>query len=174
MGPLRTRRGFTLVELIATTSILLVLAAVAIPAITRIDSVPGHAAARRVARDVEHARDLAVLLDRSVWVDFDAAADAYSVFAEPTPAAGRAAATLATDEASGRPFTVRLSDAVWSSPGIASASFGSGDQAGFTRRGVPIDAAGAPLTARGHVAFVGGARVVVEPETGHVSTTLTP
>ena len=65
------RRGFTLIELIAVTSIVAIIAAVSIPALSRIPRIRQAAVATELVADLSYAREFAMTTGGRVWVEFN-------------------------------------------------------------------------------------------------------
>jgi len=167
----RTRartRGFSLIELITVTSIVIVLGSLALPVITSMGRVREAAAARTLARDLDSARDRAMLSGRATFVVFAPGLEEYSVLEEPTPEAGRAAAKPVIDPVTRAPWTVRFVGPEWGEvdlggvrvPGTTAAELR------FDQFGRPTTPGGVPLTTGASVEFGGGTRVEISPQTG--------
>lgn len=144
----RPRRGFTLTELAVVIVVLGTLAAVAYPRLADLGVFSLHAASRRLAGDLNHAKNLAMSRRVACGVAFAPALDAYTVFVG-TPA------TPAPDpQRPDRPLRVDLAAV---GVDLASASFGGSAEVRFDPLGQPLDAAGQPFTARGRVVLAHGA-----------------
>ncbi|MCE7973627.1 MAG: hypothetical protein DYG92_04770 [Leptolyngbya sp. PLA1] len=169
MRPTRARtRGFSLVELITVVSIVIALGSLALPVITSMGRAREFAAARTVARDLEQARDRAVLSGRATFVVFAPSSEGYSILEEPTVDAGRASAAPLTDPASRGALTVRFVGPEWAGIDLAGVHVPgvSSTEIRWDTRGRPTTAGGTVLTSAARVEFSGGTLVEVEPHTG--------
>jgi len=80
----RGTAGFTMVELLLCLTVLLVLAAVALPRLPRLGSVPLTGAARIAAADLAWAQARAIATGTTTQVVFSAASDSYQIKADGT------------------------------------------------------------------------------------------
>ncbi|MFZ2872899.1 MAG: type II secretion system protein [Phycisphaerales bacterium] len=167
----RTRartHGFSLIELITVMSIVIVLGSLALPVITSMGRAREFAAARTLARDLDIARDRALLTGRATFVVFSPSAEEYAVLEEPTTEAGRSAARPVVDPARRAAWTVRFVGPEWGVVDLSTVSVPgtSAPELRFDGKGRPTTSAGAPLGSGARVEFLGGTRVTVEPRTG--------
>lgn len=161
-------RGFSLIELITVMSIVVVLGSLALPVITSMGRAREFAAARTLARDLDSARDRALLTGRATFVVFSSAAEEYAVLEEPTPESGRSAARPVVDPVRRAAWIVRFVGPEWGAVDLSTVSVPgtSASELRFDEEGRPTTSAGAPLTSGASVEFLGGTRVTVEPRTG--------
>lgn len=169
MPRMRARtRGFSLIELITVVSIVLVLGSLALPVISSMGRAREAAAARTLARDLDSARDRAMLSGRATFVVFAPASEEYSVLEEPTPEAGRAAARPVVDPVRRAPWTVRFVGPEWGQVDLGTVSVPGTTAAElrFDAHGRPTTPGGVPLSGGASVEFGGGTRVEITPQTG--------
>lgn len=161
-------RGFSLIELITVMSIVIVLGSFALPVITSMGRAREFAAARTLARDLENARDRALLTGRATFVVFSLAAEEYAVLEEPTPEAGRSAAQPVVDPVRRAARAVRFVGPEWGAVDLSTVRVPgtSAPELRFDAEGRPTTSAGAPLLSGASIEFAGGTRVEVEPRTG--------
>src|SRR5687768_3580673 len=78
-----SRRGFTLVEILAVIVILGIASAIIIPQIGTRDDMRARAAARNLVADLIYAQNLAISSGKVVYVRFDVANNKYSLITDP-------------------------------------------------------------------------------------------
>jgi len=164
----RASAGFTLIELIAVIVILSILSAVAIPTMSSSDGPRQSAAAVRLRRDLQFARQRAVARGVRTWVVFDPANDRYSLFIEDAANPGKADRQPLVDEGTGDPMVVVLGVGPTRGAGIDQASIGGGDEIGFDLRGRPIKYDESILETDGTITLVGGLSMTIRARTGHI------
>ena len=160
-------RGFTILELVLTITLVGVMAAVFLPSFS-FDPTRLKCAQERVAEDIRLAQTLAMTSGQRHGAFFDTANNRYVVFANSivTPINNPAdpSQQLIVD------FT---NDASFDGITMTSAVFGGLATLLFDAQGVPQDGNGVALTANGNVTLSNGSAnrtVTVSPETGKVST----
>lgn len=162
------RRGFSLVELIAVTVILSILAASAIPALARIDALQRSSIASRLAEDLRVARARAMATGLPTFIRFNptGSATAWSIVRLPS---------------SLHPFSSAVS-VIDPTTGIASAGPSAGTTAitltiergshiGFDARGRPIATDTTPVAANPTLLVDQAANVLVTAGTGAIFVT---
>lgn len=171
---LRLRRpAFTLIEVIVVMLIVAIMAAVAIPTLSKVGSTRGAVAARMIARDLTYARERAIATGTRTWVVFNAASNLYSVMAENPASPGRAGATTMMDPSgSGKYYIQYLNTGEYAGVTITGATFDSGTEVGFDWVGKPYNNTSTPLAAAGAVTLsIGGFTITVQPTTGLAKVT---
>lgn len=164
------RRGFTLIELVLTITILGIIAAVSIPTLVNLGSNNAEVAARKLVSDLSYARRLAQSRNSIYGVSFDAAAETYTLYLYDPVADTK---TTATDPLTASPMVVDLKTmSGLQVADIQNPNFKGGLDVRFTPQGIPQDVNNTALTNAGSVVFAsaGVARTVtVQPNTGEVS-----
>jgi prepilin-type N-terminal cleavage/methylation domain-containing protein len=164
----RSGGGFTLIELVTVLVIVAIIAGTAAPAMNSIGETRAAMAGRQLLRDCSFARQWSIATGTRTWVVFDVSAETWSVLAEDPASPGRAGATVMTDPATGRPFTVTMGEGSFVQVEVVSASFDGDVEIGFDWLGRPLNATEASLSATGTVTLTGGHVVSVGVVTGHV------
>ncbi len=160
--------GFTLVELIAVMSVIGIMAAVCVPALSSLGSTRDSAAARQLLHDISYARETALCSGTRIWVTFDTSVESYGLFAESVSSPGQSGATAMQDPSTGYAYYQTLGVAEYVRVGIVSASFDGSPLVGFDWMGKPLNGAEAALGAAGTVMLTGGHGATVEPDTGYI------
>ncbi|MBC7771283.1 MAG: type II secretion system protein [Pyrinomonadaceae bacterium] len=160
--------GFTLVELIAVISIVGIMAAVCVPAISNLGSTRDAAAARQMVHDLSYARESSLCSGTRSWIVFDASATTYSLRAENPASPGQSGASVMRDPSSGNPYSQAFGSGEFAGIGIASASFDGVPRVGFDWMGRPLNSSDASLSMEGSVMLTGGHGLTVEPGTGFI------
>jgi prepilin-type N-terminal cleavage/methylation domain-containing protein len=160
-------RGFTLVELALTITIIAILAWVAYPKVAAMGEIRLDAAARRLAGDLRYAQSRSIGTHAVHGVHFEPARSRYTVYS-PTPA------SPVTDPADrARPLRVDYTSRVeFHGIAITSAAFGATPSVSFDYYGAPRDGSGNDLAAAGRVilSYQGlSDTVLVAPGTGAVT-----
>ncbi|MBX3385184.1 MAG: prepilin-type N-terminal cleavage/methylation domain-containing protein [Phycisphaeraceae bacterium] len=163
-------RGFSLVELIVVIVLISLLAAVAIPSLSRAADSRARAGVEQLRRDLEGARDMACHGGVRTWVVFSIAQQRYECFIESPSNPGRAGRTPRTDPATGRPFSQPIGGPDWSNVSLVSVSFNGGTEIAFDWQGRPLSMAEQPLTSNGQVTFSNGRSLSVSHTNGSVSS----
>jgi prepilin-type N-terminal cleavage/methylation domain-containing protein len=164
----RVNGGFTLIELIAVIVVLAILAGAAVPTLTVINSSRSAMAGKQLLRDLSFARQRAVATGTRCWVVVNANTETWSVLAENPVSPGRAGATIITDMATGKPFTIILTADEYQGAAIASCNFDDASEVGFDWLGKPLNSASAALSADGTITLNDGGQIQVRAHTGHV------
>lgn len=160
--------GFSLIELIAVIVVVAILAGTAVPTLSFMTSSRSRMAGRQLLRDVTFARQRAVATGDRSWVVVDVNAETWSILAENPASPGRAGATVLTDMATGRPFTITLNAGEFQGVSITSCNFDSGNEIGFDWMGKPLNSGSVALAADGTIVLSGGEQILVRPHTGYV------
>jgi len=154
------RNAFTLVEIMLVIVIMGIVAAIAIPMLSKAGSVQVRAAAEMVAADMEYAKSMAISRQQNYTVDFDTAAESYSI-------KDKDGVIITHPVKTDFDYTIDFTaDSRISSVKISTADFNSTTQVTFDRLGAPDNAGTITLTADGITATV-----TVEAVTGYVSIT---
>jgi len=157
MTPARSQtRSFTLIELIVVTVITVILAALSVPVLANGSARRLSRAAHELAMHIKLARDLAVATRRTTWVDFDVAADSYSIYIEDPDTPGRPNRISATNPVTGDDFDVTLDTGEFDGVEISSAGFGGRPEVEFDRLGKPYDGVGNALASDGTAVLTAG------------------
>jgi prepilin-type N-terminal cleavage/methylation domain-containing protein len=175
---LRTRRshasgGFSLTELLAVMVMLVILAGVAVPALSNLDDTRASMAAKHLHRDLTFARQNAVATGRITWVKFDTTGSTSWDLEEEDPGTpGKANALAMTDPATGGNYTQVMDSDPFYGVTVVSASFTGTDvdtvpDIGFDWIGRPLTKDSISLSGVGAVTLTGGYVVNVEPGTGY-------
>ncbi len=160
--------GFTLMELLAVLVLLAIISAVVVPTLSSVGATRQAAAASRLLRDVQLARQRAVARGVRTWVVIDAEAQQYALFIEDPVAPGRANRRPIIDEATGKPFVVVLNQGEWRGASVAAVDIAGRSEVGFDNRGRPLGADEALLTADGTITLSGDHTVRITARTGLV------
>lgn len=168
-GDPRGRRAFTLVETIAVTVIVVLMAAVAVPRLSALGTARAGVAARALARDLDFARERAMLTGERCWAVFNLGAQQYSLLEENGTFPGRSGASVITDLFSGKTLVRSLNTGDFAGVSLLNASFDGTVEVGFTWIGKPVAATEAALASTGTVTVTGGGTVSVLAATGAVS-----
>ncbi len=163
------QKGFTLVELVLTITVLSTLALTAIPLFTNTGAAISEGATRKLVADISLARRLARSRSGIYGVSFDAVNNTYTVHVYD-PNTGTS--TPATDPLTNTPMIVDLS----SLPGLAGTDIQNPDFGGtsilrFNSQGIPQNGAGADLANAGSLVIASGGdyqTLTVQPNTGEV------
>ncbi|MCC6909399.1 MAG: GspH/FimT family protein [Phycisphaerales bacterium] len=160
--------GFTLMELLAVLVLLAIISAVVVPTLSNVGATRQAAAASRLLRDVQLARQRAVARGVRTWVVIDADAQQYALFIEDAAAPGRANRQPIIDEATGKPFVVALNQGEWRGASVAAVDIAGRSEVGFDSRGRPLGADEALLASDGTITLSGGHTVRITARTGLV------
>lgn len=163
-------RGFTMIELVLTITILAIVGISAIPAFVDIGPSQCDGASRKLVSDISYARRLAQNRNGIYGISFDASMETYTVYLYDPVADMK---TTVTDPLTASPMVVDFSEL----PGlknidIQSPNFEGDIEAQFNSQGIPQDINGAPLTMAGSVVLSSGGNsrtITVQPNTGEVS-----
>ncbi len=162
------RSGFTLVEMIATTSLMAILAASAIPAMGRITALQQSAVVARLAEDLRTVRVRSVATGLPTFIRFNSApsTSAWSLMRLPTTASLYSAAVTVTDPSTGAP-------AVGPDSGTTTVTLTvqQGTAIGFDARGRPIATDATVLTSDATIQIGSAALIRVTASTGAITVT---
>jgi len=160
------RSGFTLVEMIATTSLMAILAASAIPAMGRITALQQSAVVGRLAEDLRTVRVRSVATGLPTFIRFNSAgsATAWSLMRLPTASSLYSAAVTVTDLSTGAP-------AAGPDAGTTAVTLTvqQGTAIGFDSRGRPIATDGTVLSSDATVQIGSAALIRVTAFTGAIT-----
>lgn len=162
-------RGFSLVELIAVVLLLSIMAAAAVPAVSRAAEQRAAAGVELVARDILYARDSASSSGLGTWLAFDTAQQRYTVYRENRTNLGRAGRQVAADPATGLDFIVRFGVGDLSGLTLTAFSAGTGSEIGFDWQGRPKNQNEAALSSNAVVGLSNGRQIVIDAASGAVS-----
>lgn len=160
--------GFTLTELTVLVVVLAVISVFAAAALTNLGATRQAAAAARLARDLQLARQRSVSQGVRTWVVLDGAAQQYALFVEDVAAPGRTRRVPMIDDATGRAMVVRFGRAEWRGAAIESISVGGGSEVGFDTRGRPIAVDERPLSDDATITISGGHVIRITARTGMI------
>lgn len=149
--------------------ILAIMAGVALPTLNTMASSRSSAAGKQLLRDMTFARQRALATGATSWVVFDTGAATWSILAENPASPGRAGATVLTDMATGKPYTVALNSGDYLGVNFTSCNFDGGNEVGFNWIGQPFNSAQNALAAQGQVVLNGGDQITVRTVTGYVT-----
>ena len=152
----KSRRAFTLMELIVTTTIVSIVSVTAAPFFINTVAQRLNTATHDLAIHLKLARDMAVAMQRTTWVDFDTGLDTYTVYIENPANPGRGHRLYATHPTDGGNFIVSLGTGTYDRVSISSASFRGRSEVEFNGSGAPGNGTGQPLTSDGSVTLAGG------------------
>lgn len=164
-----SRRGFTLVELVAVMVIVVILAVTAAPAINSISETRRASAANQLLRDLTVARQHAQATGSTTWFVLNIASQQWTILIEDVDNPGRVHAAPLMDPGTGRPYEQTLGSETFAGAAIGSVNLDGQAEVGFDWRGRPLNANEQPLAAQGTVSLSGGHVIRVEAETGHVT-----
>lgn len=160
--------GFTLIELLAVLVILAAISAVVAPALTNLGATRQSAAASRLVRDLQLARQRSVARGLRTWVVFDAQAQRYALFIEQADPAGRAGRQPMIDDSTGKPFVVQYDRGEWRGVAIESVDVEGSAEIGFDSRGRPLVAGETVLEEDATISLSGGHVIRITARTGFV------
>lgn len=163
-------KAFTQVELVIMVVLIAIMAVAAIPFFVDVGAARVDSAFRKMVSDISYARQLARNRSGIYGVEFDTAAETYTVFLYDPATALK---TTVTDPATRSPMVIDFNTI----PGLAGVdiqnpAFGGTNEIRFTSKGVPQNANGVDLAAAGTVVLTEGydsRTVAVQPETGEVT-----
>lgn len=155
--------------MVAILAVLALIAVVVAPALTGLGGARHSAAAARLLRDVQFARQRAVASGQCTWVVVDASADRYALFIENPAAPGRERREPMIDDASGQEFVVLLNRGTWRGATIESAELGGGGEIGFDSHGRPLDVTGRLLPNDARIRLSGNQAVHIAARTGVIN-----
>ena len=156
-------KGFTLMEMVVTMSILAVLSGIAVASLDGFSSSQQEVAVTRVRSAVVHAQLWAISTGASTWVAFDPAAELVTVYREDPDSPGKANRLPMMDPLTHGDMRVQLGS---DNSGITAAAFGATTEIHFDGEGRPHDANGTLLANDGTVTFNGGITLRVVRNTG--------
>ena len=160
--------GFTLVELLAVLIMLAIISAVVVPALTSVNATRQAAAASRLVRDLQLARQRSVARGVRTWVVVNADQQQYALLIEDPAAPGRAGRVPMIDDATGRAFVVALNQGEWRGASIEGVDLAGAAEIGFDTRGRPLAADETILASDGTISLSGAHRVRITARTGMV------
>jgi len=160
--------GFTLIELLAVLIMLAIISAVAVPALTSVSATRQTAAASRLVRDLQLARQRSVARGVRTWVVVSADQQRYALFIEDPASPGRAGRMPMVDEATGRAFVVALDRGEWRGVSIEGVDIAGASEVGFDTRGRPLAADETILASDGTISLSGAYAVRITARTGMV------
>lgn len=156
-------KGFTLIELIAVLTIIVILAVSAIIPITSTARIKLDGAANKIMFDLRFAQQLAINRHTSCGVSFNIGGNSYFVYISTT-------ATKAKDPLTREDLIVNFNtDKKYNGVSFVSTNFG--DLIYFNYRGTPYNSVGSPLASQGTVNLQNGSytkTITIQPETGEV------
>lgn len=161
--------GFSLIELIAIMLIIALLAGAAVPTLSTLSASRTGMAARQCLRDITFARQRAIATGVVHWVVFSTGSKTWSILQENYASPGRAGASIITDLATGKPYTITLNTGDYVGVNFTSVTFGAGTEIGFNWLGKPYISDSTALASQGSVIFTTGSRVNVEVTTGYAA-----
>lgn len=160
--------GFTLIELLAVMILLAIISAVVVPTLTGVSTTRQAAAAARLVRDLQLARQRSVARGVRTWVVVNVNQQQYALFIEDPAAPGRAGRVPMVDDATGRPFVVSLNQGAWRGASIEGVDIAGAAEIGFDTRGRPLGADEVILAADGTISLSGEHSVRITARTGMV------
>ena len=155
------RTGFTIVEILIVVVILSIAALAAIPMMSSASSFQIRSAANMIAADLEYAKSMAISRGQTYSVEFDVAADSYSIVDQTDT-------VIEHPVKKGFPYTVRFpTESRLSKVEITNVTFTS-NKVGFDCLGSPDNNGGSvTINANGTTATIN-----VEPVTGYITINL--
>lgn len=167
----RSRRGFSLIELVTVVVILGTLSAVTIAALSPTISARQQATARTMAALLNRQRAQAMLTGVGTWASFNTSTNTYSFFVDSTSIAGRANALAQTDPDRGGSWAISLNSGESAGVAISSVSIGGGGtDLGYDWRGRPVNSGGTLLTSNAVITLSGPTTVTIHAGTGLATT----
>lgn len=158
-------RGFTLVELVVTVSMMAVLSAAAVGGLMGLQTWRATSAVQRVHEDITYARATAMLTGRRTLIDFRGGRQFYQIRQEAKPHTGPIDAELIARPIDGAPWIVNLAE-LGGGVSLIDAGGSGAYTIGFDAGGLPVKAGGAAVTTDTHIRFDHGAEIVVYAATG--------
>ena len=155
------RTGFTIVEILIVVVILSIAALAAIPMLSSASSFQIRSAANLIAADLEYAKSMAISRGQTYSVEFDVAADSYSIVDQTDT-------VIEHPVKKGFPYTVNFpNESRLSKVEITNVTFTS-DKVGFDCLGSPDNDGGfITISANENTATIN-----VEPVTGYITIDL--
>ena len=160
--------GFTLIELLAVLIVLAIISAVVVPTLTGVSATRQAAAAPRLVRDLQLARQRSVARGVRTWVVVNADQQQYSLFIEDAAAPGRAGRVPMVDDVTGRSFIVTLNQGEWRGASIEAVDIAGAGEVGFDTRGRPLGVDETVLESDGTISLSGEHVVRITARTGMV------
>ncbi len=160
--------GFTLIELLAVLVILAAISAVVVPALTNMGATRQSAAASRLVRDLQLARQRSVARGLRTWVVFETDAQRYALFIEQADPPGRAGRQPLIDESTGKPFVVHFDRGEWRGVALEAVDVEGATELGFDSRGRPLAAGETVLEEDAIIGLSGGHVIRITARTGFV------
>jgi prepilin-type N-terminal cleavage/methylation domain-containing protein len=117
-------QGFTIIELVMVIAILALLAVFAIASTVDMEPMRQFMAARKIQSDIRYAQSLAATIQKWTRIDFNAAADTYSLNIEDTPGSW----SVATDPLTKEDFTVQLNSGEFQNIAITQVYFNAANR----------------------------------------------
>lgn len=163
-GP--TRRGFSLIELIAVVVVVGILSVTATVSMSGVPANRQVAAARQAARTLSWLRERAMSTGYNSFANVSVSGDAISFWTASTPTGNFGSATVLTDPATTRTFTERYNSGDFAGIDLVSTS---STHFGFDVRGRLIDSSAAQLASDVVITFTSSRTTRVLAQTGKVS-----
>lgn len=167
---IRSRGGFTLIELIVVLVITAVMAGVALPTLANLQSTRAAAAQRQIAADLITIRERAMAtgtLHRAFFQPAKAECGYYTV-AGSNPASN--VETLIQLPGSGQAWLMRMNQGEFAGVSLLSVSIGSGTSVTFDWQGRPYDASGTLLSSNGTIMLTGQRTITIVRDVGLITT----
>jgi len=160
--------AFSLIELIVVMMVVGILATVAIVKFTGLDSQSNRIAANELRSHLTYIRNMAMIRERTTWVQFNIAANNYKVFMAVSNWSGTYQS--AKDPVTQKDWIVDIGGK-FSGAALDAVNIGGGTNLYFSEtNGMPRGAAGT-LTTNGVITFKSGLTVTVARVTGYAGLT---
>ncbi|MCM8775117.1 MAG: prepilin-type N-terminal cleavage/methylation domain-containing protein [Candidatus Omnitrophica bacterium] len=164
--PIKTRTGFTLIELVIVIAFLVSLGVLAYPQFTDIPVAKAQYAIHKIQSDVRYAQLAAMETTGRTRINFNTTTDAYELERESTP--GNWVALVHPATRLDYDVTFAGTGSEYSGVDITAAIFGSGSTVIFNTYGAPYDGAGNSLAEPAYVELNSKYRLQFRADTGKV------
>jgi prepilin-type N-terminal cleavage/methylation domain-containing protein len=148
------RRAFTLIELIVVTSIVVIVAATALPAFRNQSDVRLRRAAYELAHGIRYARTMAIATGRETYVKVHRNKEWWQVRIEKENGSGKQ--KVPNPITGGNKFRIQFGEGEYAGIVVQSASFDGGNELAFDRLGRPYRSGSSLLSDDGTVVLAAG------------------
>ncbi|MEE8169591.1 MAG: prepilin-type N-terminal cleavage/methylation domain-containing protein [Phycisphaerae bacterium] len=165
----RPSRAFTLIELVTVVVVLgLVGISVGGPTLAYLNTIRSRGAAARIAADLRYAQRWAMGTRQRTWIDFNVAADQYTLYVEDPANPGKAGRQLLADALSTETGPINVGDDPFNGAALTAVNVGGTTEVEFDSFGKPYDAAGTAIAADATISLSNGVTLTIRPVTGLV------
>ena len=165
----RSRRGFSLIELVSVISLMAVIAvAIVGPTLSYMSKIRSRSAATRIVADIRYVQRYAMNSRLRTWVVFSTGSNNYRLYAETSPGAGKGTRVALSHPLDQSTSAVQMGSGTNLAVSISAVSINSTSEIEFDSWGKPYDGNSVALTATGTVTLSNGVTLTVQPTSGLV------